>query len=148
MFLDYKHKDFISTWGGVDNDCIFTFGWTCPLRKGTITILIHIYCPRLAPHLVVKIHLQKSETCPLDHVKAQMVDADFYYQMYSHVSEVQKKSHVCTGKLHLFNCECEKISGINCRASEPCALCWPSSPPPFSSSSAEKIAEVKICLRL
>lgn len=46
------------------------------------------------------------ETCLLDHVKAQMVKADFY-QMSSDASSVQK-SHVCTEKLHLFNCKYDK----------------------------------------
>ncbi len=50
------------------------------LRKCAITILTQSYCPRLAPYLVGKIHLQKEcnrGTRRLDHIKAQMVKADF-----------------------------------------------------------------------
>lgn len=50
------------------------------LKKCTITILNQNYCPGLSPYLVGKIQKRKIEsveTCMLDHIKAQMVKADF-----------------------------------------------------------------------
>lgn len=72
------------------------------LRKCTITILNHLYCPRLASYLVGKMHLQKSIF--VDHIKAQMVKADFIKCPL--MSARCKNSHVCTEE----NCTCSTAS--------------------------------------
>lgn len=93
------------------------------LRKCTIMILNHIYCPRLAPYLVGKNTFTKEcicGTCPLDHIKAQMVKADFI----KWVTYVQK------------NCTCSTASMRNLRyklLSE-----WTVGTSSFSFSSADR----------
>lgn len=74
------------------------------LRKCILRLLeLKIYCHRLAPYLVGKIHLQKSSICGtrlLDHIKAQMVKRLTLANVFL--------CQLCTEKLHLFDCKYEK----------------------------------------